>query len=182
MVYLGARQGKLRFFSSLRGVPARFKRYYLRAVGSFGIGDFSHSLLILAATQLLTPSLGVVRAAQVAGLCYVGRNVVQVMASYPVGILAHRFGALSVLVERYVLGILTAALSAVAFGQPRRSPRAGLTCQSCGESGRKIISAPIANVRAFSQSTKINRKLFGFHFASHPLTDISRTLSPAQFG
>jgi MFS family permease len=60
-----------------------------------------------------------VRAAQVAGLCYVGRNVVQIMASYPVGILADRFGALSVMVGGYVLGILTAALTAVAFGQPR---------------------------------------------------------------
>jgi hypothetical protein len=30
------------------------------------------------------------------------RNVVQVMASYPVGILADRFGALSVLVGGYV--------------------------------------------------------------------------------
>lgn len=109
-----------RFFSSLRGLPARFKRY-LGAIGLFGMGDFSHSLLILAATQLLTPSFEVVRAAQVAGLCYVGRNLVQVMASYPVGILADRFGALSVLVGGYVLGILTAVLTAVAFVLPSAS-------------------------------------------------------------
>jgi hypothetical protein len=43
----------LKFFSTLRGLPARFERY-LAAVGIFGIGDFSPSLLILAATQLLT--------------------------------------------------------------------------------------------------------------------------------
>ena len=53
----------LKFFSALRGLPARFKRY-LGAVGLFGIGDFSHSLLILAATQLLAASMGVVHAAQ----------------------------------------------------------------------------------------------------------------------
>ncbi|CAN7572467.1 hypothetical protein LJR245_004243 [Rhizobium leguminosarum] len=47
----------LKFFSTLRGRPARFKRY-LSAVGIFGIGDFSHSLLILAATQLRTPCMG----------------------------------------------------------------------------------------------------------------------------
>ncbi|XXG29566.1 MAG: MFS transporter [Ferrovum myxofaciens] len=64
----------LKFFSSLRGLPTRFK-HYLRAVGIFGVGDFSHSLLILAATTLLTTSLGVVQAAQVAGLLYVWRNV-----------------------------------------------------------------------------------------------------------
>jgi MFS family permease len=104
----------LRFFTSLRGLPVRFKRY-LGAVGIFGIGDFSHSLLILAATQLLTPSFGVVRAAQIAGLLYVGRNVVQVAASYPVGVLADRLGSLTVLVVGYTLGVTTAILTAMAF-------------------------------------------------------------------
>ena len=104
----------LRFFTALRGLPAGFKRY-LGAVGLFGAGDFSHSLLILAATQLLTPSMGVVRAAQVAGLLYVWRNVVQVIASYPIGVLADRYGQLSVLVFGYVLGMATAVLVAVAF-------------------------------------------------------------------
>ena len=104
----------LNFFSSLRGLPARFKRY-LGAVGLFGIGDFSHSLLILAATSLLTVSMGVVQAAQVAGLLYVWRNVVQVAVSYPVGVLADRVGHLSVLIAGYVLGALTAVLTTLAF-------------------------------------------------------------------
>lgn len=104
----------LKFFGSLRSLPARFKRY-LGAVGLFGIGDFSHSLLILAATTLLTPSLGVIHAAQVAGLLYVWRNVVQVAVSYPVGALADRVGHLPVLLAGYGLGALTAVLTALAF-------------------------------------------------------------------
>jgi len=100
----------LKFFSTLRGLPVRFKRY-LGAVGIFGLGDFSHSLLILAATQLLTQEWGVVRAAQIAGLLYVGRNVVQVLASYPVGMLADRVGAPRGLVGGYVLGVLMAVLT-----------------------------------------------------------------------
>lgn len=104
----------LGFFHSLRNLPARFKRY-LGAVGLFGIGDFSHSLLILAATNLLTPSLGVVQAAQVAGLLYVWRNMVQVVMSYPVGAMADRVGHLPMLVVGYVLGALTAALTALVF-------------------------------------------------------------------
>ena len=104
----------LNFVSTLRGLPSCFKRY-LGAVGIFGIGDFSHSLLILAATQWLTPSLGVVKAAQIAGLCYVGRNAVQVLASYPVGVLADRFGARRILGFGYVLGVLTAAATALMF-------------------------------------------------------------------
>lgn len=104
----------LKFFSTLRGLPARFKRY-LGAVGVFGLGDFSHSLLILAATQLLTASLGVVHAAQVAGLLYVWRNVVQVLVSFPVGMLADKLGSLPVLIMGYVLGTLTAVLMALAW-------------------------------------------------------------------
>lgn len=104
----------LKFFGSLRGLPTRFKRY-LGAVGLFGIGDFSHALLILAATTLLTPSMGVVQAAQVAGLLYVWRNIVQVAASWPVGWLADRIGHLPVLVAGYALGGATAVLTALAF-------------------------------------------------------------------
>ena len=104
----------LKFFSSLRGLPVRFKRY-LAAVGIFGLGDFSHSLLILAATQLLTASMGVVQAAQVAGLLYVWRSGVQVAVSFPIGFLTDRLGHVPVLVAGYVLGVLTAALTACAF-------------------------------------------------------------------
>jgi MFS family permease len=104
----------LRFFAALRTLPTRFKRY-LGAVGLFGSGDFSHSLLILAATQLLTPSVGVIRAAQIAGLLYVWRNIVQVVTSYPIGVVADRYGASRVLVIGYMLGVLTAAMAALAF-------------------------------------------------------------------
>jgi len=104
----------LKFFSTLKGLPQKFKRY-LGAVGIFGIGDFSHSLLILAATTLLTPSLGIIKAAQVAGLLYAGRNVVQVITSYPIGLAADRFGHLSMLVVGCFLGVLTAFLCACAF-------------------------------------------------------------------
>lgn len=104
----------LKFFHSLRTLPARFKRY-LGAVGLFGTGDFSHALLILAATTLLTPSMGVLKAAQVAGLLYVWRNVVQIVMSYPVGAMADRIGHARMLAGGYVLGTLTAVLTALAF-------------------------------------------------------------------
>ncbi|MCU0560024.1 MAG: MFS transporter [Desulfobacterales bacterium] len=104
----------LKFFRALKGLPSRFKRY-LGAVGLFGIGDFSHSLLILAATQLLSASMGVVQAAQAAGMLYVWRNIVQVLMSYPVGMLADRIGSLPVLIAGYALGVLTAVMTAAAF-------------------------------------------------------------------
>lgn len=104
----------LQFLRALRGLPARFKRY-LGAVGLFGIGDFSHTLLILAATQLLTSSMGVVQAAQTAGMLYVWRNVVQVGMSFPVGVLADRYGSLPVLIVGYAMGTLTSIITAMAF-------------------------------------------------------------------
>ncbi len=103
------------FLGSLRELPPSFRRY-LGAVGLFGAGDFSASLLILAATTLLAPSLGMLRAAQVAGLLYVWRNIVQVAASYPIGWLADRFGHLRMLRAGYALGVATALLAALAFG------------------------------------------------------------------
>ncbi len=104
----------LRFFGSLRALPKRFRRY-LAAVALFGIGDFSASLLILAATTLLAPSVGVVKAAQIGGLLFILRNVVQVLTSYPVGVLADHVGHLPLLVFGYALGASTAALTAWAF-------------------------------------------------------------------
>lgn len=104
---------ELRFVSTLRSLPPSFRRY-LRAVGLFGLGNFSHSLLILAATQSLASSIGLVPAAQVAGLLYVGRNVVQVLASYPAGAAADRYGHKTILGIGYALGVLTAALACAA--------------------------------------------------------------------
>ena len=106
---------------SLRGWPVPFRRY-LRAVALFGIGDYSHSLLILAATVLLTSSMGVVHAAQVAGLLFVGRNVVQLLASYPVGLLADRVGHRPMLQIGYALGALTGIGVALAFALPHAGP------------------------------------------------------------
>lgn len=105
---------KLRFFAALRSLPTSFRRY-LGAVGLFGMGDFAHTLLIAAAAALLTPRLGPLRAAQVAGLLYVVRNVVQTLASWPIGALADRVGHRPVLVVGYALGAAMAALTACSF-------------------------------------------------------------------
>lgn len=102
------------FWRALGALPQRFRRY-LGAVGLFGVGDFAHTLLILAATQLLRGRYGVAHAAEIAGLLYVLRNIVQTLASYPLGALADRAGARRVLLWGYVLGVLTAGLTALAF-------------------------------------------------------------------
>lgn len=105
---------QLRLRAMWGALPRPFRRY-LAVVGLFGAGDFSHTLLILGATQLLTPRMEPAQAAQWAGLFYVARNVVQTLASWPVGTLADRIGSLRVLRIGYALGAVMAALVAVAF-------------------------------------------------------------------
>lgn len=107
----------LRFWTTVRDLPRDFRRY-LVAVAAFGVGDFAHTLLILAATELLTPGMGVVRAAQIAGVLYVWRNIVQTVASFPIGTLADRLGHRRVLVVGYALGSAMAVLTAIAFMTP----------------------------------------------------------------
>lgn len=78
------------FRHALAQMPATF-RGYLTGVGIFGAGDYAHTLLILAATQLLAPIYGLGRAATFGGLLYVLHNVVYALSTYPAGALADRF-------------------------------------------------------------------------------------------
>jgi MFS family permease len=97
-----------RFWGAVSELPKPYTRF-LRGVGLFGLGDFSPTLLILAATQLLSPAYGAVHAAQIAGLLYVLRNIVYAGASFPIGMLGDRMNKAKLLAAGYPLGVLTAA-------------------------------------------------------------------------
>ncbi len=89
---------------ALGGMPALFRRY-LVGVGLFGAGDYAHTLLILAATELLAPQWGSLRAAAIGGSLYVLHNVVYAAAAYPAGLLADRFGYRRILACGYALSV-----------------------------------------------------------------------------
>lgn len=95
------------FGESLRALPKRFRKF-LAAVGLFGAGDFAHTLLILLATQKLTPSLGAVRAAGIATGLYVLHNVLYAAFSMVTGWLADRFDKGRLLAGGYFLAALMA--------------------------------------------------------------------------
>jgi MFS family permease len=97
------------FGERLRALPPRFRRF-LVAVGLFGLGDFAHTLLILLATQKLTPELGATRAASVAVGLYVLHNVCYAGFALVAGWLADRFPKSSVLAAGYVLAAVMAGL------------------------------------------------------------------------
>lgn len=95
------------FGESLRALPYRFRKF-LVAVGLFGAGDFAHTMLILLATQKLTPTLGQAKAASIGVGLYVLHNVLYATFSLVTGWLADRFNKGRLLAGGYFLAALMA--------------------------------------------------------------------------
>lgn len=110
-----------RFRESLAELPRPFRRY-LAAVGVFGLGDFTHALLILAATTLLTPSIGLQSALAVGPVLYAVRNAVSAAVAFPVGALSDRVGRRGLLVGGYLIGMAVMLGFAAAFFWDIHSP------------------------------------------------------------
>jgi len=109
------RQGsRTSLLTSIRALPRPFFRF-LFGVGMFGAGDYSHTLMILAATQLLASRHGVIRSAEISGLLYVLHNILYAVASYPAGALSDVWGRRGILTLGYTLGATVAAGFAIAF-------------------------------------------------------------------
>jgi MFS family permease len=96
------------FVSSFSQLPKTYWRY-LTGVFAHGIGDFAPTLLILRASQILTPRFGFARASAIAVALYTFFNVVNAAASYPAGALADRVGKRGVLAVGYLLAVLAFA-------------------------------------------------------------------------
>ena len=90
-------------------------RRLLLGVGLYGLGNFSATLLILRATQLLHDAGRTnTRAAAVAVLLYAAHNAANALFAYPAGTIADRVGRRFVLVAGVAL--FAAACAAFAFG------------------------------------------------------------------
>lgn len=113
------------FWFGLRQLPQSFRRFLL-GVGVFGLGDFSHTLLILFATQALTPLHGKTVAASIAVGLYLLHNVFYAASAYLGGwlsdhvpqrrvVLAAGYGLAVVMALILVLGPKSVALLALVF-------------------------------------------------------------------
>lgn len=98
----------LEFWHSVRSLPRPF-RCFLVGVFVFGLADFAPTLLILRATDLLSPAHGIAHAAQLAALLYAARNVFYAGASFPIGALGDRISRRGLLAGGYVLAAVTFA-------------------------------------------------------------------------
>jgi MFS family permease/HEAT repeat protein len=96
----------LAFWHSLRSLPLPFRRF-LVGVFVFGLADFAPTLLILRATDVLSPAHGIAHAAQLAAVLYAVRNLFYAGASFPIGVLGDRLGRRGLLAAGYGLAALT---------------------------------------------------------------------------
>jgi MFS family permease len=98
------------FLTGLRSLPSAYRRF-LFAVGIFGSGDYSHTLLILFASRMLTPVHGATRAAAIAVGLYTLHNVFSAGSSYLGGWISDRVPHRKfVLTAGYTLAGVTAIL------------------------------------------------------------------------
>lgn len=103
-------KAKRPFLTGIRSLPAEFRRLLL-GVGVFGAGDFSHSLLILYASRMLTPGYGVARAATFAVALYTLHNLFYAGSAYVSGWLSDHVPQRKVILAGgYALAGVTAVL------------------------------------------------------------------------
>lgn len=127
-------------------LPADYRRFLL-AIGVFGAGDFSHSLLILAATSLLKPAYGFTGAAQVAMLLFALHNAAGAAAAYPIGALGDRWGRRGLLIGVYFLGagvsaLFGAALLGIGAGAPLLA--LGFALAGAVQAGQEALESALA--------------------------------------
>jgi MFS family permease len=97
---------------ALAGMPVAFKRYVIGA-GVFGLGNFSTTLLILAAIRALTPIVGFGPALVYASGMYLGHNVISASLSYPLSVASERLGVGRLLVVAF--GLFASVCAVLAF-------------------------------------------------------------------
>jgi MFS family permease len=98
------------FLVGLRTLPAEFRKFLI-GIGIFGAGDFSHTLLILYATRMLSDRYGMARAASMAVVLYTVHNIFYAASAYLSGWMSdHVKNRRVVLAGGYALAVITALL------------------------------------------------------------------------
>ncbi|HEY2460677.1 MAG TPA: MFS transporter [Candidatus Acidoferrum sp.] len=117
------------FISGLRALPPDFRRF-LVGVGIFGAGDFSHTMLILYASRMLSAQYGLARASTIAVGLYTLHNVFYAASAYASGWLSdHVKQRKFVLAAGYCMAGVTAILLCAG---PHSLPLLALVCALAG--------------------------------------------------
>ena len=92
------------FSANLRRLP-RVYWHFLLGVFVHGVGDFAPTLLILRASQILTPQFGVARAAAISVGLYTFHNFINAAWAYPAGVLGDRTSRRGFLALGYLVAV-----------------------------------------------------------------------------
>jgi len=103
-----------RFWTTLRELPQNFRRFLFGA-GVFGLGDFSPTLLVMAAAVSLSARYGKVGAASIGAALYLLRNAVEAVTAYPIGALSDRLRRTWLLATGYTIAAAVAGAAATIF-------------------------------------------------------------------
>jgi MFS family permease len=109
--------------ASASAAPGAF-RLFLVAIALFGVADFAPTLLMLRASDVLSPAIGAAAAGTLVVAFYTLRNVVNAIAAYPVGVLGDRLPRTAILAAGYALLVVVA--TGAAAGVPSRAAFAAL--------------------------------------------------------
>jgi MFS family permease len=96
----------LRFWDAMKAMPKDY-RVFLLAVGLFGLADFAPTLMILRATTVLEPGMGLLEASRLAAFLYLIRNIAYAMASFPIGAHSNKFSRSRYLAVGYGIAVIT---------------------------------------------------------------------------
>jgi len=90
------------FVSRLKQLPGPYGKF-LAGVFAHGMGDFAPTLLILRASQVLAPRMGLGRAAAISVGLYTFYNIVNAVVAYPAGAMGDRIGKRRLLAGGYLI-------------------------------------------------------------------------------
>jgi MFS family permease len=121
----------------------------MMGIGAFELGNVAATLLILRATQLLTPTAGQKGATQLALRLYIGYNVAATVASLPAGRLGDRWGTLAILTAGVALfglaylGLAVGSASLVLLGACFMAAGVAIGCVETAEHAAVASLAPV---------------------------------------
>ncbi|MGH8931716.1 MAG: MFS transporter [Egibacteraceae bacterium] len=167
----------------VRPVLASALRPLMLSIGAFELGNIAATLLVLRATELLTPVHGPARGAQLALGLYVAYNIAAAAISIPAGRLSDRLGPTKILA--FGTGSFAMAYAAFATSGPRILALAGafvaagvgIGCVETAEHSAVAVHAP-AELRGSAFGLLAGAQSFGNLAASGVAGLLWTTVSP----
>lgn len=137
-------------------------------IGAFEFGNLATTLLILRATELLTPERGLESATSAALILYAGHNLIGTVSAIPAGKAADRWGFRPVLTLGFVVGLIAYTLFGLA------GPAVPLLAVAFGSAGLMmgIVQTAENGIVAESMAEEIRGSAFGFLAALQSLGNL----------